>query len=138
MAAIFSDEAPAKLNGSRVIFPCDGGEPSRGAQVYPGGLWEDWRRADGENGTGLAAPSAAFMAESPLRKRAGKRKMRSSPRRWQSPYLAVVGSFKSSRVKHLRGSPPFLKQAGAGKRPRERLLWTITAVMSWEEMEIPM
>lgn len=39
----------------------------------------------------------------PPRKRAGKRKMRSSSRRSQSSYPALVESFKISQVKHLQG-----------------------------------
>lgn len=124
-------------------FPLRQGEPSRGAQVYPGGLWEDRRRADGKNGTEQAAPSAAFMAESPLRKRAGKRKMRSSPPRSQSSYLALVGSFKSSQVKHLQGPP--VPQTGHSRARQSRRTAAGTtfmddnrgAVMSSEEMEIP-
>lgn len=54
-------------------------------------------------GRGLAPRSAAFTAESPPRKRAGKRKMRSSSLRSQSSYLPLVESFKISQVKHLQG-----------------------------------
>lgn len=43
------------------------------AQLSPGGMWEDCRRAYGKNGMGCAPWSIPFITESPLRQKESKR-----------------------------------------------------------------